>query len=138
MSVLNPYISFRGEARDALEFYRGVFGGELTMSTFREFGMTEHIADDELDQIMHGQLETPAGYTLMAADSPASMGFDEGSRITISLSGTEENDLRGYWDGLADGGSVTMPLEKAPWGDSFGQLVDRFGVAWMVNITGAG
>ena len=136
MAVLNPYLSFRGNAREAMEFYKSVFGGELTLSTFAEFSMPD-IGPEEADQIMHGQLTTPAGFTLMGADTPASMPLREGSSITISLSGDETDELRGYWDKLAEGGQVTMPLEAAPWGDWFGQLTDRFGVDWMVNIAGA-
>ena len=135
MSTLNPYVNFRDEARAALAFYQSVLGGELTVSTFAEFGMND--MPESADLIMHGQLETPAGFTLMASDTPPSMTFDEGGRITISVSGREEDELRGYWDGLADGATVTMPLEKAPWGDSFGQLTDRFGVNWMFNIGSA-
>ena len=93
------------------------------------------IGEDEADQIMHGQLEAPGGLTLMGADTPRSMDVADGSNITISLSGDDEAELQGYWDKLAEGGAVTMPLEAAPWGDYFGQLTDRFGVAWMVNIT---
>lgn len=133
---LNPYISFRDTARQALEFYHGVFGGDLNMNTFAEFQMSEDPAD--ADKIMHGQLDAPSGMTLMAADTPTSMDVQDASNITISLSGDDEPQLRGYWDKLADGGTVTVPLEKAPWGDHFGQLTDRFGVAWMVNIAGQG
>lgn len=137
MTRLNPYISFRGTAREAMEFYKSVFGGELTMSTFAEFQMPG-IAENEADLIMHAQLEAPGDLTLMGADTPSSMELAEGSSITISLSGDDDTELRGFWDKLAEGGTVTMPLEVAPWGDAFGQLTDRFGVAWMVNIAGSG
>lgn len=138
MALLNPYIHFTGNAREAMEFYKSVFGGELTLSTFGEFQMPG-IEPDEADKIMHGQLTTSAGLTLMGADTPASMqSVEEGTRITVSLSGSEADDLRTYWDGLAEGGTVTLPLEVSPWGDAFGQLVDRFGIDWMVNIAGAG
>lgn len=136
MALLNPYIAFRGQAREAMEFYRSVFGGELTLSTFGDFAMPG-LEEGDKDKIMHGQLTTPDGFTLMGADAPAAMQVGEpGSNITISLSGAESESLRGYWDALAAGGTVTMPLEKAPWGDSFGQLTDRFGIDWMVNIAG--
>ena len=137
MTRLNPYISFRGTAREAMEFYQSVFGGELDLSTFAEFSMPG-IADDEANLIMHGQLQAPDGLVLMAADTPRSMELAEGSNITISLSGDDDAELRGYWEKLAEGGTVTMPLEAAPWGDAFGQLTDKFGVAWMVNIAGSG
>jgi PhnB protein len=131
---LNPYLGFRDNARQAMEFYHSVFGGELTLSTFAEFQASEDPA--EQDKIMHGQLETAKGYTIMGADTPNSMDYTPGGSITVSLSGEDEEELRGYWDGLAEGGTVTVPLEKAPWGDSFGMLVDPFGVSWMVNISG--
>lgn len=134
-STLNPYISFRNQARDAMQYYQSVFGGELTSNTFAEFGAATDPA--ESDNIMHAQLTTPAGFTLMGADVPAAMDLQEGQSITVSLSGDDEAELRGYWDGLSDGATVGVPLEKAPWGDTFGMLTDRFGVGWMVNIAGS-
>ena len=137
MAILNPYLRFRGNAREAMEFYKSVFGGELTVSTFGEFQMPGISADDA-DKIMHGQLTTPAGFTLMGSDTPEGMPYDDASGgITVSISGDSETELRGYWDGLADGGEITMPLEQAPWGDSFGQLNDRYGTPWMFNIAGS-
>jgi PhnB protein len=131
-SRLNPYIGFDGNAREAMEFYKGVFGGELTMNTFGEFGSQ---GSPDADKIMHSQLETDRGFTLMASDTPSEMGRTPGDNITISLSGEDGGELRGYWEKLSDGGNVTMPMEKQMWGDEFGMCVDRFGIPWMVNIT---
>jgi PhnB protein len=133
-SRLNPYIGFKDTAREAMEFYRSVFGGELTLSTFGEFGQE----GEGSDGIMHAQLETPSGFTLMASDTPPHMEYKSGSSISISLSGDDEADLKGWWDGLAEGGSVSVPLEKQMWGDTFGMLTDRYGIDWMVNIAGPG
>lgn len=133
MTTLNPYLNFRDTARQALEFYHSVFGGDLTLSSFGEMHASQDPA--EQDKIMHGQLQTPGGMTLMAADTPNSMSFTQGDAYSISLSGTDEAELRGYWDGLVEGGSVTVPFEAAPWGDLFGMCVDRFGVPWLVNVT---
>jgi PhnB protein len=136
MPSLNPYLPFKNEARQAMEFYQSVFGGDLMVSTFSEYpGMVED--PDEQNLVMHAQLETPDGFVLMGADTPSHMEYQEGLRISVSLSGDDEATLRGYWDGLVDGGSVTVPLEKAPWGDTFGMCADRFGVAWLVNIAGS-
>ena len=135
MTTLNPYLSFHRNAREALEFYAKVLGGELTMSTFCEFQMPG-TADDDLDLIMLGMITTPGGMTLMASDTPQGMSRPDETFITISLSGDDEPALRAMWDGLADGATVTMPLGPVPWGDTFGQLTDRFGVSWMVDITG--
>jgi PhnB protein len=131
-SRLNPYISFRDNARQAIEFYQDVFGGDLTVSTFGEFGMAEKSPD--ADKIMHASLETPRGFTLMVADTPEGMDYNPGSNISVSLSGDDGDEMRGYWDKLTDGGTVAVPLEKQMWGDEFGMVVDRFGIGWMVNI----
>ena len=133
---LNPYLSFRDDAREAMEFYRTVFGGELTVSTFGDFGATDDPA--EKDKVMHSQLESPGGLVLMGADTPNSMAFVSGGSISVSLSGDDDDELTGYWKKLSDGGTVQEPLSKAPWGDSFGMCTDRFGVSWLVNIAGAG
>ena len=135
-SRLNPYIGFRDNASEAMDFYQSVFGGELTKSTFAEYQASEDPA--EANKIMHSQLNTPNGFALMAADTPASMERPDASNISISLSGEagDEEELRGYYNKLADGGATIMPLEKAPWGDFFGMCVDRYGVTWMVNIAG--
>jgi PhnB protein len=132
---LNPYLQFQDQAREAMAFYHGVFGGELTSMTYAEGGMSNHASND--DRIMHSQLVTPHGLVLMAADVPDGMPYEPGSTISISLSGDDEPTLRGFYDGLADGGTVVEPLEKAPWGDHFGACVDRFGTSWMVNIGSA-
>ncbi|MFF3064869.1 VOC family protein [Oerskovia sp. NPDC057915] len=134
---LNPYLNFRDDARAAIEFYRDVFGGELTISTFADFQAADDPAD--ADKVMHSQLEAPNGLVLMAADTPSSMEYSPGSSISVSLSGEQADDgeLRGYWDRLSSSGTVTVPLEVAPWGDAFGMCVDRFGVSWLVNIAAA-
>ncbi|MBM9466027.1 VOC family protein [Nakamurella leprariae] len=137
--TLNPYLNFRDNAAEALAFYASVFGGEPTTSSFGDYGMAQD--PSEANKTMHGQLITPRGLTLMAADTPSTMPFTPGTNISVSLSGGSEDDaeLRGYWDTLTgEGGSVTVPLEVAPWGDSFGMCTDRFGIAWLVNIGGAG
>ena len=130
-SRLNPYLSFDGNAREAIEFYQRIFGGEIKANTFGEFGAPDPAIKNK---IMHGQLETPQGYTLMVSDCPPGMDYKPGENITVSLSGTDGDVLRAFWDGLKEGGSIRVPLEKQMWGDEFGQLVDRFGIPWMVNI----
>jgi PhnB protein len=134
-SKLNPYLSFQDTARDAMEFYQSVFGGQLFISTFGEMGDPEAA---EADLVMHSSLETPSGYTLFASDTPPGMEFAPGSQITVSLSGDDADELRGYWEKLAADGTVTMPLERQMWGDDFGTVTDRFGIDWMVNIAGPG
>jgi PhnB protein len=130
-TVMNPYLGFLGTAKDAMQFYQDVFGGDLTLSTYGENGQAgtpiEH-------QIMHSRLETPGGFVLMGSDAPPGTDQPQGSSITISLSGHDEAELRGYWDKLATDGTVSVPFEKQMWGDTFGMVTDRFGVPWMVDI----
>lgn len=130
-SRLNPYLSFAGNTRQAMEFYHSVLGGELKMITFGEFGM----ADPQVaERIMHGTLETETGFTLMAADAPPDLPLNPGNNITVSISGDDADELHGYWDKLSQAGTVAMPLEKQSWGDEFGMCVDQFDIPWMINI----
>ncbi len=130
-SRLNPYFSFNGNSRQAMEFYQSVFGGALTLNTFAEFGAQ---GSPDADKIMHSMLETDSGFTLMGADTPTGMEHSPGNNLAVSLSGEEADELRGYWEKLSDGGTVSVPLEKQVWGDEFGMCVDQFGTAWMVNV----
>lgn len=134
-SSLYPYINFKDNTRQAMEFYQTVFGGKLDLNTFKEFNPTGNEAED--NKIMHAMLEAENGITFMASDLPQGMEYMPGTNISLSLSGDNEQELRGYWDKLAVEGTVTMPLEKAPWGDTFGMLTDKFGIQWMVNIAPA-
>jgi PhnB protein len=131
-SRLNPYLNFDGTARQALEFYQSVFGGELNLTTFAEMGGQD---SPDANKIMHGQLETEAGYTIMAADATAEMGYNGIHGFGVSLSGDDGDLLRGYWEKLSASGQATMPLQKQAWGDEFGMCTDKFGVPWLVNIS---
>lgn len=133
---LNPYLSFRDNAREAMAFYHSVFGGTLNVATFKEFNAAQDPSEEDL--VMHAQLEGDNGITFMASDTPSRMEYRAGNNFNMSLSGDDEAALRGYFEKLADGGTVTMPMEKAIWGDTFGMCVDRFGVNWLVNISGGG
>ena len=134
-SRLNPYLFFAGTAREAMTFYRDVFGGELSLATFGEFGAA---GTPGADGVMHGQLETERGYTPMGADTPPGEEPRPGnSAVSISGDAEDADALRGYWTALSGSGSVTVPLAVQMWGDEFGMCVDRYGVPWMVNIAGA-
>jgi PhnB protein len=138
MSVLlNPYLNFPdAQAREAMEFYQSVLGGDLNIMTFGDMGTEGPLAT----QVMHGQLTTPGGITLMGADAPPEMvQVTFGDNVSVSLSGGPEDgdELRGWFAALSEGGQVRQPLEAAPWGDEFGMLVDRYGIGWLVNIAGS-
>jgi PhnB protein len=130
-SRLNPYISFTGNARQAMEFYKGVFGGTLVLNTYGDYGAKDA---PEANNVMHGMLETDSGFTLMGADNPPGTELHPGDNMAVSLSGDEADELHSYWTKLSGGGTVSVPLEKQMWGDEFGMCVDQFGISWMVNI----
>lgn len=137
MSVtLNPYLMFDGKCREAMEFYKSIFGGELTMQTFGEAGAP--VSDAAKDQMMHADLQSDS-LRLMASDGGTGTGTTDpisiGNNISISLSGEDEDKLTNYFNGLTKDGKTDQPLVKAPWGDTFGMLTDKFGIHWMVNIT---
>lgn len=131
---LTPYLSFRDNARTAMEFYQSIFGGKLSVSTFKEFHVSQDPAED--NKLMHAQLDAPGGITLMGADTPNTMELKQGSSISIALSGEDLPGLSAWFEKLSAGGFVIEPLKTAPWGDSFGMCVDKFGVTWMVNVAG--
>jgi len=135
-TTLNPYLNFRGTARDAMTFYQTALGGELTVSSFDDFGA--QVGEGEGGLVMHSQLSTPSGFLLMASDVPSHMDYTRGvNDYSVSLSGDDDAELTGYWQKLSEGATISQPLEKAPWGDSFGMLTDKFGIVWLVNISGA-
>lgn len=131
-SRLNPYLQFKDNAREAMEFYQTVFSGKLDVQTFGEIGSSHGPDDDNL--VMHAMLEADNGITFMASDTATGMEYKPGTNISMALSGENDEELTGYFNKLAEGGQITMPLDKAPWGDKFGMLIDKYGIQWMVNI----
>ncbi len=134
---LNPYLSFPdARAREAMEFYHSILGGELSVMTFGDMGTRGQLAD----QVMHGQVQTPRGLVLMGADtSPEMAEVGIGDNVSVSLSGGPDDaeEMRDWFAALSDGGEVRQPLEPARRGDEFGTFVDRFGISWLVNIAAA-
>lgn len=132
-SRLNAYLNFPGTAREAMEFYQSIFGGRLSVSTFKEYGMVQNPADG--DKIMHSMLEADNGISFMGSDVPSNMPQPQ-TTTSLALSGDDKEELTGYFNGLAAGGTIQQPLMESPWGDTFGMVTDKFGVDWMVNIAG--
>ncbi len=128
---LDPYLFFKGNCKEAMEFYKGVFGGKLEISLVDDAPDFPG-KDKMLGQVMHALLDT-GDFRLMASDSGKAS--PKAAKVELSLSGDDDARLRQYFEKLSDGGKVTMPLEKQFWGDIFGQLSDKYGVEWMVNIT---
>ena len=133
-SKLNPYLNFTDNTREAMEFYRAVFGGKLDLRTFKEYHASQDPAED--NKIMHSVLEADNGITFMASDTPNGMEYRAGTNMSMSLTGDNEAELTAYFEKLSNGGMVVMPLGKAAWGDSFGMCTDKFGIQWLVNIAG--
>ena len=129
---LNPYLGFRNNTKAAMAFYKTVFGGKVELHTFKEYHASGDPSEDDL--IMHSVIYADNGISFMAADTPKSMQYNPGTNMSMSLSGEDDDELSGYFDKLSEGGKVIMPLEKAPWGDKFGMVTDKFGVQWLVNI----
>ena len=131
MTSFNPYLNFNGNAAEAMRFYQSALGGELHIQTFGEAGVAQNDAEKNLT--MHAAL-TSAGITLFASDGRPGTKVIFGDNVHLSLNGDDESTLSGYFNRLAEGGKVDMPLKKQFWGDTFGMLTDKFGVHWMVNI----
>lgn len=129
-TTLNPYLHFNGNCEEAMNFYKSVFGGELDLKRFGDMPMPGNDVDP--NKIMHSGLKAD-GFSFMASDG--GKGEMNTDNFSISLNGEDGETLRKYFDGLSEGGKVTMPVEKHPWGAEFGMLKDQFGIDWMVNIT---
>lgn len=125
---LEVYLFFKGNCKEAMEFYKGVFGGKLTISTMGEMSGTK---PEDKNRIMHASLEG-GDVNLMASDSHTAS--PKMGKVELSLSGTDEPKLTKMFKSLATGGKVRMPLGKQSWGDTFGMLTDKYGVDWMMNI----
>ncbi len=135
---LVPNLQFDGKAREAVEFYHRVFGGELGLMTFEQgMGDTDPATSG---RVMHSSLYLDRGVHLMVSDVPPGMERDTNGTLSLSsddAAGGDAEQLTSWWELLQEDAVVTMPLEQAPWGDHFGQLTDKFGVKWMVNIPAA-
>ncbi len=135
---LNPYLFFGGDCRDALQFYKSIFGGDLVLTRFSETPSDAHAdpkanSNEMKDKIMHAHLKGPV--TIMASDNPDGQKIENNHSVSLSVDGSDEKILRSYFEKLSDGGRITAPLQKQFWGDTFGMVTDKFGVNWMISIT---
>lgn len=132
MLKMSPYLAFNGQARGALEFYRKVFGGKLAIMTHGDY---QHPDPEMADQVMHGQLATE-GFVLMAADHPEGKAPHGEGNTTVGIYGDDPETGRAWFDALTEGGAVRHAFGEQAWGDSYGELVDKFGVVWAINVSG--
>ncbi len=133
MSItVTPHLNFRGNARQALEFYRSVFGGELILTSYADMGNTEPA---EADRVVWGQVSADNGFRIMAYDVYDHLPWDQGKDpFFVSVRGSDSDELDGYWSKLADGATVTVPLAPSQWAPLYGMLTDRFGITWVLDI----
>ena len=137
MALINPHINFNGNAEEAFNFYKSVFGGEFaTIVRFKDLSSSEFpVAENDANKIMH--IALPIGQNiLMANDVPESMGHvnenENRSKISISAESREEADK--LFSGLSAGGAIEMPIGDSPWGSYFGMFRDKYGIEWMVDF----
>lgn len=129
---LSPYLALDGNAREAMEFYKDVFGGTLEIQSFAEAG--REMPGAEPDRVMHARLDA-GDIMFMASDSMPGQPSTVGTNVSLSLTGSDVDALTAIFGRLSEGGQVMMPLEQQFWGDTFGMLTDRYGLQWMVNIS---
>lgn len=136
MAIINPYLTFDGNCETAFNFYRSVFGGEFNyIGRFKDMPAEYKVPDAEKEKIMHVSLPISKETVLMGSDSSESFGGKPnfGNNFSISISTPEKAEADRLFKALSEGGTVTMPMENAFWGDYFGMLVDKFGINWMVG-----
>lgn len=131
-----PHINLRGQAREALQFYQSVFGGDITAMTYRD----AHAVRDpqDADRVMWGQVRAADGFQVMAYDVPTDTAWQPGENayfICTGCSTAEEATAR--WAKLSTGATVIQPLAPAQWAPLYGMLKDKFGVTWVVNVSAA-
>lgn len=131
-----PYLNFPGNAEEAMTFYAKALGGELT--EVHRFGMmpgSESMPEEAKNKVMHVGLDLPGGAKIMASDTMEGMGPPHvaGTNMSISVHPESREEAKRFFDALAEGGEVGMPLEDQFWGDYYGHLTDRFGIQWMIN-----
>ncbi|MBD8060900.1 VOC family protein [Oceanitalea stevensii] len=131
--AVTPHLNFRGQAREALEHYRTVFGGEVVTVTHADTGRP--VPAGEEGNISWGQLVSTAGVRVMVYDVPSMDAWDPGTvPFYVSVRGTDAEEVRGYWEALAADATVVVPLAPSPWAPLYGMLTDRFGVTWVLDV----
>ncbi|MGA8255998.1 MAG: VOC family protein [Nocardioides sp.] len=135
-TYLVPYLNFTGTTRDAMSFYESVFGGQLEIMTYGDMGDPAEMGmpPEAASAVMHSALTTSESVVIYASDLMDPTDVPKNGHV--ALSGDEHDVLSGWFEALAAGGTIDEPLEKAPWGDYFGQVTDKFEITWLVNIAG--
>lgn len=130
MAQINPYLGFGGNCREAMNFYKECFGGDLTMRTFEDSPMD--MPSDQRENIMHASLIND-DMILMGSDGMQQETMDTGNRVTLSVNCDTAEEIERLFNKFSEGGNVTMPLQDTFWGARFGMLTDKYGIKWMFN-----
>jgi PhnB protein len=130
MKDITPYLTFNGNCRQAMTFYKDILGGDLELMDFASSPM--EVPDEAKNYIMHAIL-TSNGVTLMASDTMPNQAVTNGNSVSLSINCQSVDEINHLFNSLSDGGEITMPLEDTFWGARFGMLTDKFGTCWMFN-----
>jgi PhnB protein len=136
MTTINSYISFNGRCEEAFTFYKSIFGGEFSyLGRFKDMPSEQELSETDKERIMHVSLPISDETVLMGDDSLECTGktVTAGNNVHLSVNASSEDEAHRIFRSLAEGGTITMPIEKTFWGALFGMLIDQFGIQWMVN-----
>lgn len=133
MTQINVYLTFDGNCREAMTFYKDCLGGELNLMTVAGSPVEAHCAPEMKDCIMHATL-TKGGLVLMASDNIGPRKFLLGNDMSLSLNCSSEKEINTFWAKLSEGGEIQQQLQKMFWGATFGMFKDKFGKRWMLNF----
>jgi PhnB protein len=133
MKAINVYLTFDGNCREAMEFYKKCFGGELYMMRFSEAPADLKLPKESKDRIIHAKL-TAGSAVLMASDTMPGMEFQHGNNFSVYVDCESEQEIKKLFAAVGKSGKVTMPLQDTFWGAYFGVLTDRFGISWMFSL----
>lgn len=134
MAAVEPYINFAGKTAEAIEFYKGVFGGDATVQLAKDGPMADKTPSEQLDNVFHADLTTNAGFHILASDMMSSGKQPVNTMISLALSPDSEEKLREYFTKLSEGGMVIWPVRDSEWGSIYAQVIDRYEVQWMLNF----
>lgn len=133
LNSLNPYLTFNGRCREAVEFYASALGAELNILPFRGSPLEKEVPEEDLDKVMHATISYE-NIILMASDNMPGQTVEAGSNVSLSIAATSRDEALKFFQNLSRGGSIVMPFEKTFWGADFGMCIDPFGIHWMVNF----
>lgn len=135
MAILAPYLALQGKTREALGFYKEIFGGEITLMTFADSPMADQIPEDQKQNIVHGQLRVNDALVIMGSDMGGPVGITAGNNVQLCLACESADEIKRLFEGLSQDAQVNVALKTEFWGGSFAQLTDKYGFSWMLEYS---